>query len=122
MVSYEDEDKESEENEKVKRISATSFHGKSVADNFTSYAKLGAERLKAILDIAPMVFTKGCEKDKGLRLIYQNFSPYLYPFSVEYSILVGKFLVKGFVSVSSRFRYRIQVFEWKTAWEIQSYA
>lgn len=31
-----------------------------------------------------------CNIDKGLRLIYENYSPYLYPFTVEYNILLGK--------------------------------
>lgn len=37
--------------------------------------------------ITPMRFTKMCENDE-LNVIYQNYSPYLYPFSVEFSILV----------------------------------
>ncbi|XP_050300202.1 proton channel OtopLc-like isoform X2 [Anthonomus grandis grandis] len=37
--------------------------------------------------ITPFRFTGICEHDE-LNVIYQNFSPYLYPFSVEYSILV----------------------------------
>ncbi|XP_060530512.1 proton channel OtopLc-like [Cylas formicarius] len=38
-------------------------------------------------EIAPRRFTRVCEHDE-LSVIYQNYSPYLYPFSVEYSILV----------------------------------
>lgn len=33
-----------------------------------------------------------CVADEGLKLIYENYSPYLYPFTVEFNILVGKYL------------------------------
>ncbi|KAH1019495.1 hypothetical protein HUJ04_009305 [Dendroctonus ponderosae] len=39
------------------------------------------------VQIVPLRFTAVCEHDE-LNIIYQNYSPYLYPFSVEYSILV----------------------------------
>ncbi|ENN80596.1 hypothetical protein YQE_00948, partial [Dendroctonus ponderosae] len=40
------------------------------------------------VQIVPLRFTAVCEHDE-LNIIYQNYSPYLYPFSVEYSILVA---------------------------------
>uniref|UniRef100_V5I8B2 Otopetrin-2 n=1 Tax=Anoplophora glabripennis TaxID=217634 RepID=V5I8B2_ANOGL len=44
---------------------------------------------KEIVDISTRRFTAICEQnDESLSTIYRDFSPYLYPFSVEYSILV----------------------------------
>lgn len=77
------------------RMSETSFltdSNRPQALPLTYYSMRGAEELKQYLNNSVRVFTSGCEGDKGLSLIYQNFSPYLYPFSVEYSILVGKWL------------------------------
>lgn len=83
MVVYEDKDEET-----IEKIREASFY-----DEFaTTYGKFGMEGLKAYLNDKTRVFTKSCDGDKGLRLIYQNFSPYLYPFSVEYSILVGELI------------------------------
>ncbi|XP_022901720.2 proton channel OtopLc-like [Onthophagus taurus] len=39
-------------------------------------------------NIQVRIFTGVCEADEGMAIIYQNFSPYLYPFSVEFNILV----------------------------------
>lgn len=81
---YDDDD--DEEKERVKRIGEASFFGEA------STERSGMQGLKDYFNEHTRVFTKGCESDKGLRLIYQNFSPYLYPFSVEYSILVGELI------------------------------
>lgn len=94
MIVYDEEEKEKIQKLPTKKLSEAFFYDDSneqpVALALSYYGKLGAEQLKAYLNHTPRVFTKGCESDKGLRLIYQNFSPYLYPFSVEYSILVGE--------------------------------
>lgn len=96
MIKYDDDDDEKEKIQRLptKTISETSFfddlRGQPVALALSQYGKLGTDELRAYIGQTPRVFTKGCEGDQGLRLIYQNFSPYLYPFSVEYSILVGK--------------------------------
>lgn len=62
----------------------------SVALPLKAYSKTGAKELVTYLNHTLKLFTSTCDGDKGLRLIYQNYSPYLYPFTVEYSILVGK--------------------------------
>lgn len=95
MIVYDDDDYDNSEKQKIEpKTAEVSFYDdmadKPVALALSYYAKLGAEELKSYLNHTPRVFTKGCETDKGLRMIYQNFSPYLYPFSVEYSILVGE--------------------------------
>lgn len=36
------------------------------------------------------MWTGICDGEAGMAIIYQNFSPYLYPFSVEFNILMGK--------------------------------
>lgn len=38
---------------------------------------------------AKILKVNNCNINKGLRLIYENYSPYLYPFTVEYNILLG---------------------------------
>ncbi|KAF7272961.1 hypothetical protein GWI33_014293 [Rhynchophorus ferrugineus] len=48
--------------------------------------------------ITPYRFTKICEQDE-LNVLYQNYSPYLYPFSVEYSILVVGILYIVWVNI-----------------------
>lgn len=65
-----------------------------IALPLTSYNKKGATKLVGFLNNTVRLFTSTCEGDEGLSLIYQNYSPYLYPFTVEYSILVGKLYVK----------------------------
>lgn len=84
LTVYDDEEKEIVENITEKKTAETSFYD-DYYENFSG---------KELYLNGMRVFTKGCESDKGLRLIYQNFSPYLYPFSVEYSILVGKSILK----------------------------
>lgn len=53
--------------------------------------------------IVPYRFTGVCEHDE-LNVIYQNYSPYLYPFSVEYCILVGKYiaLLRQFKTITDK--------------------
>ncbi|CAH0560881.1 unnamed protein product [Brassicogethes aeneus] len=58
------------------------------ASALTTYNKRGAQVLTKYLNSTLRRFTEVCDLDKGMRKIYQNYSPYLYPFSVEYSILV----------------------------------
>lgn len=36
------------------------------------------------------MWTGICDGEAGMAIIYQNFSPILYPFSVEFNILMGK--------------------------------
>lgn len=62
----------------------------AIALPLTSYAKRGAKLLTSYLNISTHQFIGECQSDEGLNLIYRDYSPYLYPFSVEYSILVGK--------------------------------
>lgn len=61
-----------------------------VASALTSYSKHGAKELVKFLNgsAEPRVGTV-CLDDARMNIIYQNISPYLYPFTVEYSILVG---------------------------------
>lgn len=40
-------------------------------------------------NLSTRLLTSKCQGDEGLKYIYTNYSPYLYPFSVEFSILVG---------------------------------
>lgn len=91
MVVYDDDE---DDKEKIKKMIPETyyenFEGEPMALAFSHYGKMAVEELRMYLNRTTRVFTKGCEADKGLRLIYQNFSPYLYPFSVEYSILVGE--------------------------------
>lgn len=63
-----------------------------IALPLTSYNKKGATKLVGFLNNTVRLFTSICEGEEGLSVIYQNYSPYLYPFTVEYSILVGKCL------------------------------
>lgn len=43
------------------------------------------------LDISFMRFTEVCDYNDGkIQSIYSKISPYLFPFSVEFSILIGK--------------------------------
>lgn len=63
-----------------------------IALPLSSYTKKGAQELVNFLNVSTRLFAGKCEGDKGLEIIYQNYSPYLYPFSVEYSILVGKII------------------------------
>lgn len=77
------------------RISATSFERSTqdvpVAMALTSYSKHGAKELIRFLNgSATTRLGTSCIEDPRMNIIYQNFSPYLYPFTVEYSILVGK--------------------------------
>ncbi|XP_030750787.1 proton channel OtopLc-like isoform X3 [Sitophilus oryzae] len=50
-----------------------------ISENLTELSNLAV--------ITPMRFTRICDHEE-LNVLYQNYSPYLYPFSVEYSILV----------------------------------
>lgn len=56
---------------------------------FTSHIQKDVSVLAEHVDISGRRFTAVCEQDdKSLTTIYRDYSPYLYPFSVEYSILV----------------------------------
>lgn len=62
-----------------------------VAMALTSYSKHGAKELIRFLNGSSAVRVGTvCTEDPRMNIIYQNFSPYLYPFTVEYSILVGE--------------------------------
>lgn len=89
---YEDAEKD---RRKIPTVSFAASDDQPVAAALSSHAKIAAEELKAYLNLTTRIFTRSCEGDRGLRLIYQNFSPYLYPFSVEYSILVGELKQSG---------------------------
>ncbi|KAJ8952073.1 hypothetical protein NQ318_010983 [Aromia moschata] len=55
----------------------------------TSLNQKGPQFLSEYFQIAPRRFTTACENaDQTLKTIYTDYSPYLYPFSVEFSILV----------------------------------
>ncbi|CAH1123729.1 unnamed protein product [Ceutorhynchus assimilis] len=54
--------------------------GSDSTETYIDYSKVSV--------ITPRRFTAICEHDE-MNVIYQNYSPYLYPFSVEYSILVA---------------------------------
>ncbi|XP_066140954.1 proton channel OtopLc-like [Euwallacea fornicatus] len=56
------------------------------------------ENYVKVKSIVPYRFTAMCEHEK-LNVIYQNYSPYLYPFSVEYSILVVGILYIVFMNI-----------------------
>lgn len=73
-------------------ISSKSYESQdaAIALPLTSYAKRGAKLLTSYLNISTHQFIGECQSDEGLNLIYRDYSPYLYPFSVEYSILVGE--------------------------------
>lgn len=92
IVDYNDEYGKDDAEASSSRISETTFvsdEGQPQALPLTQYTQKGAEEVKEYLNKSVRLFTKSCESDRGLSMIYQNFSPYLYPFSVEYSILVG---------------------------------
>ncbi|XP_063913900.1 proton channel OtopLc-like isoform X2 [Zophobas morio] len=69
------------------------FTSQPVALPLTSYNKRGASLLKTYLNASFHQFVGECGNDVGMSTIYRNYSPYLYPFSVEYSILVVGVLV-----------------------------
>ncbi|XP_066253962.1 proton channel OtopLc-like isoform X2 [Euwallacea similis] len=56
------------------------------------------ENYVKVKSIVPYRFTAMCEHEE-LNVIYQNYSPYLYPFSVEYSILVVGILYIVFMNI-----------------------
>lgn len=59
----------------------------------TSFGKAGAQQLVNFVDgVISTKVGRVCMDDSRLDVIYKNYSPYLYPFTVEYSILVGQFL------------------------------
>lgn len=58
-----------------------------VALPLTSYQQRGARDLVDFLNNS--YFDKNCQHTE-LNIIYESFSPYLYPFTIEYSILIGK--------------------------------
>ncbi|XP_068906055.1 proton channel OtopLc-like [Tenebrio molitor] len=75
--------------EETSTLSEIAFYtGQPVALPLTSYNKRGARVLTAYLNSSLRQFVGECRNDAGLSLIYRNYSPYLYPFTVEYSILV----------------------------------
>lgn len=89
---YDDDDDSSDDNlrQAISEISFLSEH--PIALPLTSYTKRGAKLLTSYLNATARKFTQSCEGDESLKTIYKNYSPYLYPFSVEYSILVGKLI------------------------------
>ncbi|RZB39386.1 otopetrin-2 [Asbolus verrucosus] len=89
IESLSNHDHEEEEAETLTTISEVAFFtGRPVALPLTSYNKRGAKLLTAYLNSSLRQFVGECQNDAGLSMIYRNYSPYLYPFSVEYSILV----------------------------------
>lgn len=87
-------DKVPKKDEGEDRIPTTSFEkstpGQPIAQALTAYNKLGAQELIRFFNgsATPRIGSM-CVEDSRMNYIYQNFSPYLYPFTVEYSILVG---------------------------------
>lgn len=61
--------------------------------SLTSYTKQGAKELVKFLNGTSTRVGTTCKHDSRMNIIYENYSPYLYPFTVEYSILVGKWTV-----------------------------
>lgn len=58
-----------------------------IVDVFVS----GAQLLAQHINISLRRFTAICEyEDEHIKSIYSDISPYLYPFSVEFSILIGE--------------------------------
>ncbi|EFA02328.2 proton channel OtopLc isoform X2 [Tribolium castaneum] len=84
-LSHHKEDSASEE---LPTTSESAFFSSPQALPLISYDKRGAKLLTAYLNTTVRQFVSECQNDAGLSLIYRNYSPYLYPFSVEYSILV----------------------------------
>ncbi|GLV35744.1 Otopetrin-like c [Carabus blaptoides fortunei] len=69
--------------------SRESVYDAPVAAALTSYSKRGAKELVKFLNgSAEHRVGTVCLDDARMNIIYQNISPYLYPFTVEYSILV----------------------------------
>lgn len=58
--------------------------------SLTSYTKQGAKELVRFFNGTSARVGTTCKHDSRMNIIYENYSPYLYPFTVEYSILVGK--------------------------------
>lgn len=83
-----DDDDRSSRHRKVSEIAFYS-QDQPIALPLTSYNKRGAKLLTAYLNSTVRKFTEVCNGDDSLKTIYKHYSPYLYPFSVEYSILVG---------------------------------
>ncbi|GLH13981.1 Uncharacterized protein GBIM_18441, partial [Gryllus bimaculatus] len=55
----------------------------------TSYQRRGAQELIAYVNnTRGMTFSENCEASSQMTVIYEDFSPYLYPFTIEYSILI----------------------------------
>lgn len=91
--SHNVEDPSSEEDDRGGKMSEISFFvgdDRPLALPLTTYNKKGAKELVKYLNGSLRISFSTCEEEQGLNVIYQNYSPYLYPFSVEYSILVGK--------------------------------
>ncbi|XP_067004725.2 proton channel OtopLc [Anabrus simplex] len=59
----------------------------AVALPLTSYQRRGAEELLLVFNTTP-VLPDNCRAPGDKSLIYENYSPYLYPFTIEYSILI----------------------------------
>lgn len=83
-----------QDKDKNDRISNIPFQSDSEeqphALSLTSYTKLGARELVKFLNGTSTRVVTSCRYDSRMNFIYENYSPYLYPFTVEYSILVGK--------------------------------
>lgn len=52
------------------------------------------------LDIQGL-YNPNCSSSAALNTIYENFSPYLYPFSVEFNILIGMISYKTILFIAS---------------------
>lgn len=83
-----DDDDEDEDETRISEVNFLEDH--PVAYALTNYNKRGAQILTNYINSTVRRFTHVCDLDEGMKKIYKNYSPYLYPFSVEYSILVGR--------------------------------
>ncbi|XP_072391202.1 proton channel OtopLc-like [Diabrotica undecimpunctata] len=81
--------KTSTETKELDSDETTSTLNEPFALPLSSFALNGLELLKQSPDFSVRRFTKICvNNDSFMAVIYKNISPYLYPFSVEFSILV----------------------------------
>lgn len=90
------EDDHHNDSEIVRKIPEIAFYAENnnqqpIALPLTAYNEKGARVIKSYLNASVRQLTGFCAGDERLTVIYRNFSPYLYPFSVEYSILVGEY-------------------------------
>lgn len=55
--------------------------------------KMGNSSTDTIPEKSTRMWTGICDGEAGMAIIYSQFSPYLYPFSVEFNILMGKYIL-----------------------------